>query len=91
MFKIIISVVLCLFIGCAHQYEYSDYIPGFFSGMWHGSILPYSMVASIFSDVRIYNIPNSGRSYDFGFCIGLLFNSWPFAFLAGIFGWFTKN
>jgi hypothetical protein len=44
---------------------------GFWSGLWHGLIVPITFLVSLFKrDVRIYETSNSGRWYDFGFLIG---------------------
>jgi len=57
--------------ACAHQPEPIAYDPpGFFSGLWHGFIILFSLIGSIFTDVRIYAFPNSGGWYDFGFFLG---------------------
>lgn len=46
--------------------------PGFWKGLWHGSITPITFFVSLFSDdVRIYAFPNAGRWYDFGFMLGI--------------------
>jgi hypothetical protein len=46
--------------------------PGFFSGLFHGFIILilFSLLGSIFMDIRIYAFPNSGFFYDLGFLIG---------------------
>jgi hypothetical protein len=44
--------------------------PGFFSGLLHGFLILFSFIGSLFTDIRIYNFPNSGGWYDFGFLIG---------------------
>ena len=44
--------------------------PGFFSGLVHGFLIFFSLIASIFTDHRIYAFPNSGGWYDFGFFLG---------------------
>ncbi len=45
---------------------------GFFSGIWHGFILPFSLIFSIFSDdIAVYAYNNTGWWYDFGFIIGI--------------------
>lgn len=60
-------------VGCATQpHPASAGLPGFFSGLLHGFIMPFSLIASLFADVRIYNFPNAGRWYDFGFVIGAM-------------------
>ena len=46
--------------------------PGFFSGLFHGFILLFSFVISLFTDYEIYAFPNTGGWYDFGFLLGVL-------------------
>lgn len=59
-------------------------LPGFFSGIWHGLLAPYSLIARwFFTDVGMYAIPNSGWFYDFGFLLGV-FGSFPIGWLAAI-------
>jgi hypothetical protein len=46
---------------------------GFFSGVWHGWIAPFSLIIGLFSDgVRIYEPNNTGWWYDFGFYIAVI-------------------
>jgi hypothetical protein len=46
---------------------------GFFTGIWHGWIAPISLIAGFFnSNIRIYEINNTGWWYDFGFYIALI-------------------
>jgi len=57
--------------GCASQPEPVAWDPpGFFSGLWHGFIILFSLIGSIFTDARIYAFPNSGFWYDVGFFLG---------------------
>jgi hypothetical protein len=57
--------------ACAHQPAVSGGgLPGFFVGMLHGFTILFSLIGSIFMDIRIYEFPNSGGWYDFGFVIG---------------------
>jgi hypothetical protein len=45
---------------------------GFWAGLWHGLISPITFLVSLLSpNVRIYEINNRGRWYDFGFIIGV--------------------
>jgi len=44
--------------------------PGFWMGLLHGFIVPGSLIASIWNDVRIYAFPNNGGWYDLGFTLG---------------------
>jgi hypothetical protein len=80
---VIISMViisLCI-MGCAHQpLSAISNGPGFWNGLLHGFIAPVSFIVSLFTDFRIYEFPNSGRWYDFGFMIGIG------GFSGGIFG-----
>lgn len=46
--------------------------PGFFRGLWHGFIFPWSWVGSLFvEDIAVYAVPNSGGWYDFGYFLGV--------------------
>jgi hypothetical protein len=60
--------------SCASQPSPTAYDPpSFFMGIFHGFIILFSFIGSIFTDVRIYAFPNSGVMYDFGYLIGLFF------------------
>jgi len=66
------------------DYEFSSYnSSGFFWGIWHGLLAPYSLIARWFiNDIIMYAYPNSGWFYDFGFLIGLVGSipiGWAFA------------
>lgn len=70
-----IVFVLIMFSGCAESVAIDDCVTsdpyGFFGGLWHGIIAPFSFVCSIFlDDVAMYAVNNSGGWYDFGFVIG---------------------
>lgn len=75
-----LKIALCLVLvfsmsGCADHVSFeqaSAMIPvGFWFGIWHGMILPFSWIASWFSsDVAIYAIYNNGGMYDAGFVLG---------------------
>ena len=44
---------------------------GFWGGLWHGIIAPFSFVLSLFMDnVALYAVNNNGGWYNFGFVIG---------------------
>lgn len=69
-FLMLITIALVL-SSCATQPRPATYDPpGFFSGLLHGFLILFSFVGSFFMDVRIYNFPNSGGWYDFGYLIG---------------------
>ena len=67
------------------KYAYSEYDPpGFFSGIWHGLLAPYSLVARWFmDDGAMYAVPNTGWFYDAGFLIGMV-GSIPIGWAAAI-------
>ncbi len=71
----LLIVLVSLLGGCADQITFSQaevHDPvGFWHGLWHGIILPFAWVISLFdSDVAIYAIYNNGGWYDFGFTLG---------------------
>jgi hypothetical protein len=44
---------------------------GFWSGIWHGIIVPFSFIGSLFNDsIAIYAVNNNGALYDLGFVLG---------------------
>ncbi|QIG54017.1 hypothetical protein G6N82_07500 [Altererythrobacter sp. BO-6] len=46
--------------------------PGFWWGLWHGFIFPWSFIGSLFDpDIAVYAVPNTGGWYDFGFFLGI--------------------
>ena len=77
VFVLALSIgIVSLFTGCADANPYIDAVkdpPGFFSGFWHGLILPIDFIVSLFdSDVGIYAVNNNGHWYDFGFVLGIM-------------------
>jgi hypothetical protein len=44
--------------------------PGFLMGLVDGFISLFSLLVSLFLDIRIYGFPNSGIGYDAGFVLG---------------------
>jgi hypothetical protein len=46
-------------------------IAGFWRGLWHGIIAPFTFFISLFTDkINLYEVHNNGGWYDFGFVIG---------------------
>lgn len=75
--KLITSVTICLMIsifliGCFPSNSPSQNPAGFFSGIWHGWIAPISLIASIFTDARIYETNNTGFFYNLGFYMAII-------------------
>ncbi len=69
--------IILLFTACADVSPHSaacvtESAYGFFGGLWHGIIIPFSFVGSVFSDnIAIYAYNNSGGWYDLGFILGV--------------------
>jgi hypothetical protein len=74
-----ILILLCcslLLSGCADTVGFdvaaSMEPVGFWHGLWHGMIVAFAWVGSLFSDsIAIYAIYNNGGWYDFGFVLGI--------------------
>jgi hypothetical protein len=46
---------------------------GFFTGIWHGWIAPFSLIVGLFNPaVRVYEMNNVGWWYDLGFYIAIV-------------------
>ena len=72
---VLLGVVLIL-TGCADALTFEQAAKaeqaGFLAGTWHGIILPFAWIGSIFSDsIAIYAIANNGILYDSGFMFGV--------------------
>jgi hypothetical protein len=81
-----VLLLLAMVTGCATHYT-NDSIQdpyGFFSGVWHGVIFLFSLMASVVSwlcslvgisfmdSIEIVGRPNTGLWYYVGFAIGLM-------------------
>jgi hypothetical protein len=73
---IIILCSLMLLVSCADQeptqcLNPAAHVYGFFGGLWHGLIIPFNFIGSLFwDDVAIYAPSNNGVWYALGFTIG---------------------
>ena len=66
---------LVLGLGCAQAIDVQQFVDtepyGFWYGLWHGFIAPFTFFVSLFKeDVAIYAVNNNGGWYDFGFVVG---------------------
>ena len=73
--RIAIGLILLICIislsSCAPQ-GYESQKAGFFSGIWHGFILVFSLIGKLFgADIGIYAEHNTGLFYWLGFIIGI--------------------
>lgn len=65
------TALALLLAGCAYVPPVqAPSLPGFFLGLLHGFISPFTVFLAIFTDVQMYATPNSGNWYDFGFLLG---------------------
>ncbi|MGD8454846.1 MAG: hypothetical protein PVF83_00585 [Anaerolineales bacterium] len=76
---IAVSLVLLGLAGCAASPNELVNVPndageiaGFWQGLWHGFISPFTFLISLFSKtVHIYETHNNGGWYNFGFMVGV--------------------
>jgi len=75
----IVAILILLFLaGCAAQPNTqvgtatdAGKVAGFWQGLWHGFISPFTFLISLFSKtVGIYEVHNNGGWYNFGFILG---------------------
>ena len=71
---LIVALFMIVVLGlssCAPSgYERDE--AGFFSGIWHGIIVGFSLIGKLFgADIGIYAEHNSGFTYWLGFIIGI--------------------
>jgi len=58
---VVVLITLLLVASCANQPTPNSVdSPGFFTGLFHGFIIVFSLITSLFTDIRIYAFPNSG-------------------------------
>jgi hypothetical protein len=74
--KIILGIaVVFLIASCASQYQDASIQDpyGFFSGIWHGLIFPFSFIGwLVIDDVYVIGQPNTGGTYIIGFILGVI-------------------
>ena len=64
-------LILVIVSSCAPS-GYESEESGFFSGLWHGFILVFSIIGKIFGfDIGIYAENNTGFTYWLGFILGI--------------------
>lgn len=71
--NILIILAFIVLSGCAQSMTgVNTGTAGFFSGLWHGFICVFSLIGHLFNEnIAIYQTPNNGGWYDFGFLIGV--------------------
>lgn len=81
---VLIAAVGLILSGCTFAGDSSALTqgtPGFFMGIWHGIVAPYTLIVRFFLDIKMYAVPNSGIGYDAGFLLGVI-GAIPFGWLA---------
>ncbi len=79
-------IFILVLTGCTFAGDSSSLTagtPGFFMGIWHGIIAPYTLIVRFFIDVKMYATPNVGFGYDIGFLLGII-GAIPIGWLATI-------
>lgn len=71
----LLALFIIILTGCAKTIPIEECLEvapyGFFGGLWHGFIAPFSFIVSLFmDDFALYAVNNSGSWYDFGFVLG---------------------
>jgi hypothetical protein len=80
------AIVLLGFAGCGFVGSTPispEHPPGFFMGLWHGMLAPWTLVLRLFFEIKMYAVPNNGWFYDLGYWLGIT-GSIPFGWLAAI-------
>jgi hypothetical protein len=75
---VFLVLTVCFAAGCAAGANAFKNSPGpngvaasFWLGLWHGFILPFAFLVSMFNDkVTIYEVHNNGTWYNLGFLMG---------------------
>jgi len=69
----IVIIAILFLTGCQFAgLDTNGEIPGFFEGVWHGILAPYTLILRWFIDIQMYELPNTGFGYDAGFLLGLV-------------------
>lgn len=80
---VLISLMVtgCHFVGDPSA---STEVAGFFSGLWDGSVLLFSVVLTCFTDVQILELNNNGFFYKLGYAVGVLCFAWNIGLTLGL-------
>ncbi len=73
---LLVFLVVLILVNCVARPNPNggaDGSAGFFMGLWHGFIILFTFIISLFSDgVTIYEVNNNGGWYNFGFLFGVM-------------------
>ncbi|MGB3366324.1 MAG: hypothetical protein WBA54_02460 [Acidaminobacteraceae bacterium] len=69
---VLVTVTLSGCVPGSEKYTMQD-PANILSGIWHGWIAPFTLIASFFSgDIKMYEVINTGFSYDLGFYMAII-------------------
>ena len=72
--SLVLTVVSCTAgpNGSVNIPNSEEYLAGFFMGIWHGMILFFTFIISLFNEnVSVYEVHNVGALYNLGYLIGV--------------------
>ena len=70
--QLLIFVAFATFMNSCASDSYESHESGFFSGLWHGFIIIFSLIGKLFgADIGLYAEHNTGFTYWLGFILGL--------------------
>lgn len=73
---LLLGMVMILATACAPghpRFSAEERPAGFFWGIWHGWIAPFSLIGGFFNpSIRLYERNNNGWWYDFGFYLAVV-------------------
>jgi hypothetical protein len=79
LYLLILLALVLIFAGCVAgpnpaqgTADSQGHLAGFWLGLWHGLILPVSLIISLFNKtVHIYEVHNIGLWYNVGYMLGI--------------------
>lgn len=72
LFFVVLSLCSCADVQPELKNCLSGHVYGFWGGLWHGLIVPFSFIGSlIYDDIAVWAVNNNGGWYSFGFVLGV--------------------
>ena len=74
LLPLFIVFILCSCADVQHHLTpcLEGHVYGFWGGLWHGIIAPFSWIGSLFNnDIAVWAVNNNGGWYTFGFILGI--------------------
>lgn len=67
-----VFLTILLLSACTFAGTDPNEMPGFFIGIWHGILAPFTLIVRFFIEIKMYAVNNTGFGYDLGFILGLV-------------------